>query len=74
MKEIEEYLDQLSINDLLGVYKEYKTAKKTGIYPPGVIRAVAKMLKNVTGNLDFYYAEKMILERFADMWYRQNHQ
>jgi hypothetical protein len=72
MKNIEEYLDNLSIGDFLQVHKEIKTFHKTGVCPPGILRTLAKMCKEITGNLDLAFAEKLILERIADMWYRQN--
>lgn len=72
MEKITEYLDELSMNDLLGAYGEYKNAKKNGIYPSGVIRTIAKMFKEISGTLDLQFAEKILLERFADIFYRQN--
>jgi len=72
METIYEYLDQLTINDYLKAYGEYKTGKRTGVYPTGVIRTVAKMCKPITGNFDLTFAERLVLERIADMWHRQN--
>jgi len=72
MKNIEEYLDNLTINDFIGAYGDIKKLHNTGMCPSGVLRTVAKMCKEVTGNFDLSFAEKMILERIADMWYRQN--
>lgn len=72
MKKVEEYLDNLSILEYLNAYQEYKTAKRTGVYPQGHIRTIAKLIKEITGNLDLHFAERLLLERFADQWYRQN--
>jgi len=72
MEEITKYLDNLSINDFIGAYGDVKKLHKTGMCSPGVLRTVAKMCKDVTGVFDLSFAEKLILERIADMWYRQN--
>jgi len=72
MKEIEEYLDNLSINDYIGAYGDIKKLHRTGVCPSGVLRTVSKMCKNITGTFDISFAEKLVLERIADMWYRQN--
>lgn len=72
MNKIEEYLDSLPINDFISAYGDVKKLHKTGVCSPGVLRTVAKMCKELTGVFDLSFAERLILERIADMWYRQN--
>jgi len=72
MKKIEEYLDSLSIADYITAYGDIKKLQRTGMCPAGVLRTLAKMCKDVTGTFDISFAQKLVLERIADMWYRQN--
>ena len=69
---IEEYLDSLTIADYIAVYGDIKKLHKTGVCTSGILRNVAKMCKEITGTYDLTFAERLILERIADMWYRQN--
>lgn len=73
MKEIEKYLNELSIEELVNVYKcEYLPFMRTGILPDGVIRIVAEMFHKISGVYDIDYAQKRFLKTCAEMFYNQN--
>jgi hypothetical protein len=73
MKEINEYINSLTIEQLVNTYKnEYLSFKETGICPDGVLRNIAKMLNNFIGSYDLRFAERLFLERCTEMFYTQN--
>jgi hypothetical protein len=73
MKEINEYVNSLSTEKLVEIYeKEYLPFKKTGILSDGEIRKISRMLIDIMGVMDIRFAEKLIIERCAEIFYNQN--
>lgn len=73
MKNVAEYIDSLTTEQLVEAYeKEYLVFKKTGVCPDGVIRTIARLTQKVIGDYDIRFAERMFLERCAELFYEQN--
>lgn len=68
-----DYVDSLPKKILIYVYKnEYLKFKKTGICPDGCLRTIAELAEKVIGNYDIRYAERLFLERCAEVFYNDN--
>jgi hypothetical protein len=73
MKEIEKYLNELSIEDLVNSYEnEYMPFQKTGILPDGIIRNIAEMFNKVSGSYSIDFATTQFLKKFTEFFYNQN--
>lgn len=73
MKNLSDYIDSLTSEQLVKAYKEeYLVFKKTGKCPDGVIRTIAELSEAVVGDYHIGFAEDLFLERCAEMFYKQN--
>ena len=73
MKNVNDYIDSLTVEELVRVYEnEYLVFKKTGVCPDGVIRNIAELTMKVIGEYDIRFAEQMFLQECAEKFYQQN--
>ena len=73
MKEIQDYINGLSTEELIRVYEqEYLPFKKSGVCPEGIIRTVADKFNKLTGSYEIRFAEQLIIYRMAELFYKNN--
>ena len=73
MKEIHDYLNNLSVKELIDAYEnEYIPFRETGICPPGIIRTIADMFNKVSGTYEIRFSENLFITRCAEIFYNQN--
>ncbi len=73
MKAVNEYIEKLTVEELVKTYEEeYLVFKKTGICPDGVIRNIADLVHKVIGEYHITFAEQLFIRRCAETFYKQN--
>lgn len=73
MKEIQEFLNSLSVKEMVFTYeKEYLPFKKTGVLPDGNIRYIARLFNKISGDMNVRFAESLFLAHLAEAFYNQN--
>jgi ribosomal protein L7/L12 len=73
MKKINDYINSLTVEELINTYEnEYLPFKKTALCPDGVIKNIAKMFNELSGTYDIKFAERLFLDRCAEIFFEQN--